>query len=499
MWPFKKKTEAKKRLFAGARIDRLTADWITSNTSADSELRTSLPKLRDRSHELCRDNDYVRSAMRTIKNNVVGQGIALQAMAKMKRGQKLDEKSNTKIESLWMKWGNKKNCHTAGKLCFQEVERLAISSIAESGEVLIRKIYKSFGDLKTPFALEVVESDLLDDNYNGVSEFGNQIRMGVEVDQWKRPVAYFFRTKHPGDYFADTNNERKNVLRIRIPANEIIHLFVTDRIGQTRGVPWLASSIMRMRQMGGYEEAEVVAARASASLMGFIETPEGEPSADGIMDGERVTDFEPGVIKTLDPGARMNVPNINRPGGQFDPFMRAMLRGAAAGIGCSYESISKDYSQSNYSSSRLALLDDRDHWRVLQSWIIANFHQTLFEEWLYLAVLSGDLQIDDFETNSENYLYPKWVPRGWSWIDPAKEVAAYRMAVRNGFMTVTDVIAQTGGDIEEVFAQRKREIAMAEASGIILDSDPAQTSDKGTINVDAQNPDAPSSDPNSAN
>lgn len=467
-------------MFAGAAYNRLVSDWIATGTSIDSEIRASLKALRDRSRQLGRDNDYVRSAFRVIRNNVVGQGIGFQSQVRMQRGGNLNVAVNSKIESAWAKWCRAENCHTAGILNFADIERLVAGTVPESGEILIRLVTQKFGKSNVPLALEIVESDLLDDTYNGQTDQGNEIRMGVEIDQWRRPVAYWFLNKHPGDYqYNPTAGNNSAYQRKRIPADEIVHLFITDRVGQTRGVPWLASAIMRLHHMAGYEEAEVVAARATSAIMGFIESPEGDAPDDGVLDGDKIQNFEPGIFKYLGPGEKVSVPPLARPGGQFDPFMRAMLRGVASGIGVSYESLSKDYSQSNYSSSRLALLDDRDNWRSLQRWLIENFHQRVFEKWLDMAVLSGELSLKGYETSPEIYSDVRWMPRGWSWVDPTKEVEAYKEAVRCGFKTVGDVIAESGGDLEDTFQARRRELDMAEAYDIILDTDPKYTSGVG--------------------
>lgn len=490
MWPFDRWRKRKPqsfgmRVFKGAMGGRTVADWITSSTSMDAEINASLPRLRDRSRQLTRDNDYVQSAQRTIVNNVVGQGIGMQSQVRMKRGKgndgkgKLNDAINNQIEAAWEKWKRKENCHTAGKLCFSDIERLIVASLFESGEVLIRVIPQKFGSSKIPLALEIIESDLLDEGYNDKYSDGRVVRMGVEMDQWRRPVAYWFKAKHPGDAPMSAL-ETVAAPRKRIPAGEIKHLFITKRVDQTRGVPWLHSAIIRLHHMQGYEESEVIAARATSSLMGFIESPEGEPSIKDDTDaGQSVTEFEPGIFKALAPGEKVNIPNLGRPGGQLDPFMRFMLRGVAAGVGVSYESISRDYSQSNYSSSRLALLDDRDNWRVLQGWLIENFHQPLFEQWLDMAILAGQIPAKDYELNPDAYNSPRWMPRGWSWVDPAKEVQAYKDAVRCGFMTVSEVVAQSGGDYEDMIVLRKRELDHAAANDVVLDTDPAQVSGNG--------------------
>jgi lambda family phage portal protein len=480
--PFaRSKPTPRRRSFAGAMMDRLTADWVAMSTSQDAEIRASLPRLRNRSRELGRNNDYARSFFREVENNVIGLGIPFQAQVKMKRGAgRLDEKTNLAIEDAFFRWSRAENCHTAGKLAFQDIERLVVRSVFESGEVIIRKIYQRFGQSRIPLALEVIESDLLDDNYNAISPAGNAIRMGVEVDSWGRPVAYWFLQRHPGDYGVMPNSEKVGTgNRKRVPAEEIIHLFNTERTGQTRGIPALASTILRLRHMQGYEEAEVIAARANAAQMGFLETPEEEMSIkDGTEDGQSVTEFEPGLIKKLAPGEKYVQTQNSRPGGQFDPFIRLMIRGVAAGCGASYESISKDFSQSNYSSSRQALLQDRDNWRVIQAWIIRAFHQKILESWMDMAVLAGELSLADYELQPALYQSVKWMPRGWAWVDPLKEVEALTKAVRSGFMTQAEVIAQSGGDVDELIAQRKREVELAKQNDLKFESDPGSDAPK---------------------
>ena len=379
-WPFnRKKKQVARRGYAAAQYNRLVADWVTASTSIDSEIRGALRKLRDRSRDLARNNDYVKNFFRAVENNVVGQGIPFQSQVKQLRGNKLDDRINQMIEQEWHKWTRKDRCHTAGQLSFQDIERLAIREVGEAGDFFVRMILQPFGGSKVPFALELIEADLIDENYNGRADNGLEIRMGVEVDKWGRATAYYLFRRHPGD-FQFVHGVEPNNVRVRVPAEEMIPLFMVERAGQTRGVPWISASIMRLHHMQGYQEAEVIAARASASLMGFIESPEGELIGDDVEGDQRVTEFEPGVFKQMRPGERVNVPDLHRDGAGFDPFMRAMLRGVAAGVGASYETLSRDYSQSNYSSSRLALIDDRDNWRSIQAWFIRNFHQIVFEK-----------------------------------------------------------------------------------------------------------------------
>ena len=462
-----------KRSYGGAEVGRLTADWVASSTSADSEIYGSLVRLRNRSRQLVRDNDYARGALRTITNNVIGQGgIPFQSQVKMRRGDRLDETINTAIEEAWQEWGCKEYCDVAGKLGWSEIQRLALRSVVESGEILIRKVNQSFGGSSVPFALELIEADQLAEYHHGTFN-GNEIRMGIEVDQWNRPVAYYLRTHHPGDYQFVSGASAARLERV--PADEIIHLFISDRPGQSRGIPWFHSCLQRMRNLGGYEEAEIVAARAAASVMGFIETSDPDNLGEETANGETLRSFAPGAIEVLAPGEKFNGFAPSRPNSGFDGFVRMMLRGMAAGIGISYENLSADYSQSNYSSSRLALLNDRDTYRALQSWVILNLHQPVYEAWLDMAVLSGRLNLPIYEINPRRYQSVRWQPRGWSWVDPQKEINATISAVGAGLTTLTDEIAKQGGDIEDLLKTRKRELDMAASYGLSLYTPPQQS------------------------
>lgn len=480
-----------RRAYGGAAFDRTTSDWMASGTSADSELVTSLRPLRNRSRQLCRDNEYAKHAKRLVMINVVGRGIRLQSQVKKRRGIGFDEKVNTSIESLWKHWTDKRRCHTAGKLSWARMQQLIMQTVFESGEVLVRIVRQKFGDSRVPVALELIEADQIVDTWNGrTGEGGNEIRMGVEVDQWQRPVAYWLYPRHPGDNLAGATLASQNY--IRVPADEIVHIALFERPYQTRGVPWMHATLKKLRHMGGYEEAEIVAARASAAIMGFRQKPEvdlpgvddGE-DADDVMDGERVMDMQAGVIMDLEPGEIFTGFNPSRPNAALDPFMRFMLRSVAAGIGVSYESLSRDYSQSNYSSSRLGLLDDRELWKILQDWLSEELCQPVYEKWLEMAVLSGALNLPAYETSPEIYTSVRWATRGWKWVDPQRESAAAKQDVRAGFSTLTDILAEQGEDLEEFLQRRQLEVQLVRQYGLVLDTDPGQVNDKGQVQASA--------------
>jgi lambda family phage portal protein len=476
------------RLYEGAKIGRLTADWLAGGTSADAEISSSMVRLRNRARQVIRDSDHARAAIRTIRNNVIGTGVRMQSQLLMTRGRngkpRMDAVTNARIERQFAAWCAAETCHTGGVLSFQDIEEQVITGSAESGEVFVRLIPQSFGGGRIPLGLELIEADQLDETVDGSGSVpgqqiaGGEWRLGVHVNEWGRPVEYAFLTRHPGDSRGGTLGQK----RVIVPADQIIHAFVPERPGQTRGVTWFASAVKQLHHLAGYQEAEVVRARAASSLMGFITTSEGagEELGEDVVDGEHVTTFEPGVIKTLFAGQDITIPDLHAPDGQFEPFVRAMLRSMAAGLGVSYESISRDFSQTNYSSSRLALLEDRENWRTLQQKIIRVFHQRVFRAWLRAAVGVGELSLPGYEQEPARFETAiKWVARGWDYVDPQREIAAYSAAVRCGFMTRADVVMARGGDWHDTIQGLANEKAELDELGLVLDTDPSLVNEKG--------------------
>jgi lambda family phage portal protein len=463
------------RMYAAAKQSRLTQGWGVSTTSEDHELQQSLQRMRDRSREACRDSSYAKRAKVIVQNNVVGAGIGFQGRIATTRGD-LNARVNEAVETAWETWSEAGNCHTGKSLHFCEFERQLIGQIFESGEIFVRKHYQKQGQSLVPLALEIIESERIADLLKGYPTVGRPMtRLGIELDLFQAPIAYWIYNVHPYELRFSPD---QTVLQERIPGDQIYHLRLIDRWPQTRGVPWMHAALRRINDMDGLGEAEIVAARAAACYMGFIQLPNADTQYGTKQpDGTTLNELSPALIERLNPGETFSFAAPNRPNAQLDPFMRLMLREVASGVGASYESLSRDYSQSNYSSSRLALLDDRDLWRQLQRWFIRSFRTPLYREWLTLAVMAGAIpEIDPlaYAYAPEKFQTCRFKPRGWNWVDPEKEVAAYKEAIRCGFTTVSRVIEQTGNgdDLEDILEERIEELAYMRENGLIFDTDP---------------------------
>ncbi len=269
---------ALKRSYDAARVNRLNRDFSIVNTSNNFELRRSLRYLRARSRNLARNNDYVKKFLSMVRNNVAGPvGMKLQARTRDNKGE-LDQVLNRTIENAWREWCHKENASLNGKLSWTAIQRKHINAIARDGEALLR-IFDA--DNPFGFGLKFYSADWLDETFNERLPNGNRVIMSVELNENDRPVAYYL-TPPPSDYLFLDRDAKAN-WRTRVPAEEIIHSFLMDDENsdddtQVRGVPWIHTAITRLKTLGAYEEAELVAARVGACKMGFFqeETPEEE-------------------------------------------------------------------------------------------------------------------------------------------------------------------------------------------------------------------------------
>ena len=467
-----------KRSYAAARRTAMTADWLSPGTSQNSEIQESLKVMRNRLRQLERDSDFFKGAVNKLATSIIGEnGIRLQSQVRTLRGDKLDDSLNNQIESLW------KDCSedhdswdAAGQLSLWDMSILAVKNFPHSGEILFRNVNQDFGG-PVPFALEVIEADQLADDFQVTNYGNNLIWMGIEINNFRRPVAYHFLPYHPGDTnFINSRTQRNTD---RITADQIIHLYITERPGQLRGVPWFHTLGINDRHLGGFITGETEKSRAQANVMGvitpalsddFVESEEERKRREEMGIDRPIQKMGPGTLIYTDPGDTFQGFAPTSPGGNVAPFVEVVLRSMAAGANVSYESFSGDYSKTSFSSARTALLSERDTFRVIQKWFAKHFMNKVYKRWLEAAVLSGKLNIPRYWLDPRFYCQPTWICRGWDWVDPLKDVRADQEAVKSGFKTLTDIAAKNGMDIEELFLKLQREQELAAKMGLNLSS-----------------------------
>ena len=457
----------RRSFYAGASQNRLLNNFVLTSKSADSEIKQSLRVLRSRARDLSRNNAYARRYISVYVDNIVGaKGVHLQVRSRDPNGA-LDSFANNTIERRFKEWGVR--CTADEKLGWIECQRLFAETYARDGEVLIRLI-KNF-DNPHKFAIEFIESDFLDHDLNQQLSNGNQIRMGVEVNKFGKPVNYHLLKLHPNDDLVVSPyiGEKYNV----VPASEIIHYYHQERPHQTRGIPPLASCLRDLKMLDGYMEAELVAARVSASKMGFFKSndADGYTGEDKIDTNNPVMYAEAGTFEQLPTGTEFQSFDPQHPTTAFKDFTKAIIRTVASSLNVSYVTLANDLESVNYSSIRQGALEERSHYQCEQYRMIRNFHDVVYAHWLEMILLTDKLNGLP-PSKFPKFNQPIWRARGWQWIDPKKEVEALKVGVENGFLSFQDVQAGYGRDVEDVFSSIQSDKELAEKFGIQLAFEP---------------------------
>lgn len=453
----------RRRSYEAAGTGRLLASWTTSSASANTEIREHLAVLRARSRDLARNNEIIRRFLRLVSTHVVGPaGVGFQSKVRFGNGRP-DEAANRKIEEGWAAWTRRGSVEASGRLSWPELQRLAAETVARDGEVLA---VLGPGPNPENLSLRLLEADHLPLDANDSLPGGRRLVMGVELDADGRPVAYHLADEHPGDETALWR--QGGVTYRRWPADRVVHLYLPERPGQVRGVPWAAPVMHKLKMLAGYEEAELTAARVGASKMGFFKEATGAEYLAGrgvTDDGDLVVEVEPGHFERLPPGVEFQPWDPDYPSGGFSAFVTRCLHDIAAGLGVSYHSLTGDLSQVSYSSARIGSLEERDHWRALQDWFCGAFLDPVFRAWLPRAMAAGTVALPADQAG--RFVAPRWYPRRWGWVDPLKDMQAQTLALEARLASRRRILAEQGVDFEELVEELRAERDTLAAAGLL--------------------------------
>jgi len=479
--------------YDGIGAGRRAIAWSVGNPGAIAALLTTQNELRAKSRDLVRRNAWANAALESYVANAIGTGIKPQSMV-------IDAQQRETIQSLWRDWCTEAD--SAGLTDYYGLQALACRAMLEGGEALVRIRYRRpEDDLPVAMQLQVLEPEHLPVTMNTTAENGNLIRAGIEFDSLGRRVAYHLYRSHPEDgalapmSLGSSGPSGNSMETMRIDAAEIIHLYRPLRPGQIRGEPWLARALVKLNELDQYDDAELVRKKTAAMFAGFITrlAPEDNLMGEGAADasGVALAGMEPGTMQILEPGEDVKFSQPADVGASYAEFLRMQFRAVAAAMGVTYEQLTGDLTQVNYSSIRAGLLEFRRRVESLQHGVIVHqLCRPIWRAWMEQAVLEGALVLPGFMRGGARarrpYLAAKWIPQGWQWVDPQKEFKAMVTAIRAGLLSRSEAISSFGYDAEDVDREIAADNARADALGLVFESDPRH--DQAPANATSEAP-----------
>ena len=435
------------RMWEAAMTDAQTLGWFGDFGVTAFDLRTQLWTIRRRCREAAKNDPYVVRALQLYRNNVIGaQGIKISMDVPGANGE-TDIDASDRIEKAWRTWAESPEyCDVEGRKTLVQILQLAVRNWKLEGEAIIHIAHSGYN----PFGVElkVYRPDSLAlDIIRPASRTDYAIYNGVEVDDYGRPRAFWFRREMlPNGTFTGEP--------YRVPARQILHLFDQEEAEQTRGVPVFASVLKDLRIAHGYDIAELIAARVDAARVGSWKQEDGgDPSriADTTSGFGLTQSTEPGEDRVIPIGWDYKPDAPSRPNAGYGQFKKDVLRRIASGLSVSYNTLANDLEGVSYSSIRAGTLEDREVYKLMQQTVIDQILRPLFRRrggWLE-SYIGGDrgkadgFTFDDLDRIREA---DSWLPRRWDWVDPHSEAAAREIAVKHHWTTDSDIAAEGGKD-----------------------------------------------------
>jgi lambda family phage portal protein len=448
------------RGYDGAKKGRRTDGWGAAGTSANAEAIPSLPDLRARSRDLVRNSPHATKALSELVSGVFGTGIR-PVWSKPTR-------------EAWKRW-SEEECDAEGQLDFHGLQRLIGNCFFEAGEVLVRfRVRRPEDGLSVPLQLQVLEPDYLDSSKTGVVD-GNLVIGGVAFDRLGRRTGYWLFPEHPGEIAGLPRGLQSRF----VPASEIVHLYSKDRPGQVRGVPQCAPVILTHRDFADYQEANLMRKKIEACFAVFVRGDDDSVSLGPVKDAPtgspvgaaKSETLRPGMIKYLKGAEDVTFanPTPTTTGG----FESAMLHSMAAGWRLTYERLTGDFSQVNYSSARAAENLFRDYVEQVQ-WLTAipMLMRPITARWAITAQLAGVIR--DGNERPTDYTTPRL-----RYVDPSKEIKADKEAMLGGLKSWRESMRERGYDPDQVLAELIEERRAFADAGLLVDTNYADVVSKG--------------------
>lgn len=442
------------------------------------------PMLTARARKAVMDNPRAASGVAGFVSEVIGSGIR-------PHSKHSNPDTRRKIEkefSLWVPQSSAaRRIGPGGKpdslQDFFTQQQLVCRNTIEAGEAFARFRYRTAADLspsglRVPLQIDLIEPEQLA-FWRMSGEMAlptNLIRAGIEFNQIHERVAYHFYRQHPGDSSIWPNAYEV----VRVPSDSVLHVMEFIRGNQIRGITSLAPILTSLTDLDDFSDATRLAQKLGAFLFAWKKTLAPDDSGfqssttAGITDtapqGAAYVESQPGTVTMLDANLNEEFDFYSHPGvaNTYEVFMRGELQAIATAMRVTYDMLTGDMNQVNYSSARVRLIAERRQWKQFQKSVIEHqFCRPVWRAWLDAAALGGVIDAKDYRNNPEEYLNVEWLPEPWAWVDPVKDVTSVRMQIESCLTSREAVVAGLGQDVEELDASIKRDHDREESLGII--------------------------------
>lgn len=429
-----------KRAYDGATKGRRGDGWTSGGANNQNlDIMRSLHLLRERSIDAYKNNPSVFKAIRTIQNNVIGTGIMPTPVPAAGDTKKLTDTEIKKIKAAW-EWFVK-NSDFDSFFNIYGLQSIGMRTIAMQGEIFVVRQRDASKENIVPFKLQILSPHMCDHQKNSFATLrspDNYIVQGVEFDSRGRKVGYWMHEYNPNNEFA---------LKLApkfVPAADVIQVFYKEFPEQVRGIPFGTSAMLNMRDLSDYEDAALMAMKVSACHVAFTSSPANDSGIGEESDVIEVDHMEPGMIQKLPNGETVTFNKPPTPGG-YAEYVSKNQQKSAAGYGITYEQLTGDMGNVNFSSGRMGWIEAQ---RQIEDWqfnmFIPQFCEKIWD-WFIEGLLIKNV--------ISRKVAAEWTPQGREMIDPVKEMNGLILELKAGLVSWDEACKRRGYNPDVLMAQ----------------------------------------------
>ena len=482
-------------------------DWLPTIRHPDMEINYNRDRVVARSRDIVRNDGVASGAVMRLLDQLLGSTYRLTAMPDYRALRQYAPgfdpvwaaEFKSAAEAEWRMFSEDTGHYNdlARQMTVTQQMRQALWHQLVDGDGVVLSHWRpdrlGRGTARYSTTYQVVDPDRLSNPFQQVDTAYH--RGGVEINDDGVPVAYHIRKAEPNSFFSSV----ESMLWERVEREDedgwqrVIHHYERSRSEQHRGIGIFVPVIMRLKMLARYYGVELQAATV-ASVFGtyvtspydpkFVEdalTPEGENQGLESLytyqnlreqfHSERKPQLDGAVMPTLAPGEKIETVKAERPAGNFSPFTHEMLRGIASCLGVSYEELTQDFSETNYSSARAAVAQTERTIRRRQGEFNTGCAGKMYANWLGEAIDMGRIPMPrgapDYLEMRTAYARCTFKGPGSGIIDGVKERQGAVLGMDAGMTTLEQVVSdESGGDWREILEQRAIELAKFKELGL---------------------------------
>ena len=476
---------------ANPLIDNLYS-WRSPLRSPDIELMGEWEPMVGRQRELIRNNGFASGAIQSHLDSTIGIGFKMVCNIDWKalgvEQSDETEEFESQVQARWRSDANDPDCYmdVERQVTFDGLLMKAYRSFLSSTEILASLEWKQRRTDRPFTCIKLISPDRLENPDHEPDTFYR--RRGVYLDNNGAAIAYSIRNAHRSE---SGMLGAPQFAWKKVPAykpwgrRNIIHLF-DGEVGQTRGRPSFVSILSEMKMFQGFKKAAlqnaIINAMYAAVLESSIDATQaaevlGAPdpnsklspltkymNAQAAYHKNANIQFDGTKVLHTVPGEKFSLLTPKGTTVGFDQFEASTLRYLAAGLNMSYEQLSRDYSKTNYSSARAAMLEAYKFILSRRHFIGSRFAQAIYIPWFEEQLDRGFLILPKSAANAPSFYEAttawtrtKWIGQPREHIDEEKRANALKIIYDLGGTTMEKICAEGGEDFEEVAEQRARE------------------------------------------